>query len=58
LPADDDKGRLWELQQKVANLVGSMDLSAPPILAVGEELDAIVNRIMGITGRSAATGRS
>lgn len=44
----EDQDLLWELQQKVGNLAGAMPLSSPPILALAEELDQIVNRMMGI----------
>ncbi|MGE5551092.1 MAG: hypothetical protein ACM3ZC_11270 [Bacteroidota bacterium] len=47
---ESDRERIWELQQRIKNLAGSMPLSSPPILALAAELDQIVNRLMGIRG--------
>ncbi len=50
MSGQNDRDRLWELQQKVGNLASAMPLSAAPILALAAELDQVVNRMMGITG--------
>lgn len=46
LTAQDDRERLREIQQKVKLLADSLVLSSPPILALSEEVDRIVNRLM------------
>ncbi|MGE5528494.1 MAG: hypothetical protein ACM3X6_05060 [Patescibacteria group bacterium] len=46
MTAQDDRERLREIQQKVKLLADSLVLSSPPILALSEEVDRIVNRLM------------
>ncbi len=44
----DIRERLWELQRRIAELAADQPLSSPAILALAEEIDRLINRIMGI----------
>ena len=44
--SDDD--RLWEIQQRLRLLASFINLSASPILELSVEVDAIINRLMGL----------
>ncbi len=43
-----DRERLWELEGRVKKLALYLPMSAPEILALAEEADTIINRLMGI----------
>lgn len=48
MPAPDDRERLRELQQRLAELAAVMPMTAPAVLDLAVELDRLVNRLMGI----------
>ncbi|NLG83870.1 MAG: hypothetical protein GX493_04510 [Firmicutes bacterium] len=43
-----DRERLWELERAVRKLAVHLPMSAPEVLALAEEADIIINRLMGI----------
>ncbi|MGQ9780103.1 MAG: hypothetical protein ACUVRM_09555 [Bacillota bacterium] len=45
-----DRERLWELERAVRKLAAHLPMSAPEVLALAEEADTIINRLMGIRG--------
>ena len=51
LPAYSERERLWELESAVKKLATHLPMSAPEILTLAEEADAIINRLMGIENK-------
>jgi len=45
-----ERERLWELERAVRELSLRLPMSAPEVLILAEEADAIINRMMGIAG--------
>ena len=43
-----ERDRLWELERAVRELALRLPMSAPEVLVLAEEADAIINRMMGI----------
>ena len=43
-----ERERLWELERAVRELSLRLPMSAPEVLILAEEADAIINRMMGI----------
>ncbi|MCL6614508.1 MAG: hypothetical protein K6U03_07845 [Firmicutes bacterium] len=48
MPESSDRERLWELERAVRELAARLPMSAPEVLTLAEEADAIINRMMGI----------
>jgi len=48
LPESSVRERLWDLQQKMAELAAVMPLTAPAVLDLAAEIDVLVNRLMGL----------